>query len=83
MTGKSATTNCSNAPEPIDATEEVYSVELRMLRKIFETSSDLCKGYDWEGFRDACGGIEALKAAHFKAVLTLEEWYNDADDSCR
>jgi hypothetical protein len=64
--------------------ESVYSDELKMLRQVFSTSSDLVMAYRDQDFRDACGGLDVVKELHLAAVRTLETWYDDGDDShCR
>jgi hypothetical protein len=55
------------------------AAEAYLLGKIAETSSDLVKGREWEEFRDACGGMEKLEAAHAEAVHAWEQWHRDSD----
>lgn len=78
----SDSSDCSTADDDFEVSVE--AAELRRLRNVFSASSDLVKAYSWEEFREASGGIEALKEAHSKAVCDLEQWYSDGDDRfCR
>ena len=62
-----------------DKTESIYAAEWYLLRKIAERASDLVKAEHWEEFRDACGGIETLKAKHTEAVAAYEKWLSDGE----
>jgi len=62
-----------------DSEETIYCAEAYLLRKVAETSSDLVKGRGWEEFRDACGGIAKLEAAHSAAVHAWEQWWRDSE----
>ena len=63
-----------------DAETTIYEAELSLLRRVFETSSDLVKARYWEEFREACDGMAALEKAHEKAVHELEQWYSDGSE---
>ena len=52
----------------------VYEEELKLLRKIAETSSDLVNGLGWPDFCEASGGLEKLKEDHAEAVFEYEAW---------
>jgi hypothetical protein len=62
-----------------DKEELIYAAELFLLRRVSTTSSDLIKAREWEEFRDACGGIEAIENDHRQAVVALEQWYRDGE----
>jgi hypothetical protein len=62
-----------------DREEWVYSVELHLLRKIAETSSDMVQGLRWPEFREAAGGQEKLDKAHESALDTYQQWLSDGD----
>lgn len=62
-----------------DREETIYSAELYLLRRIAETSSDMVKARDWEGFRVACGGQEKLDKAHADALNEYEQWLSDGE----
>lgn len=79
-TEHSCASDCSTA---IDATEDVFISELRMLRKVYETSRVLITAYRDHNVCDAFGGLDAIKQAHVVAVRSLEQWHAEADDSCR
>jgi hypothetical protein len=62
-----------------DSEMTIYCAEAYLLGKIAETSSDLVKGREWEEFREACGGMGCLEAAHAAAVRAWEQWHADSE----
>ena len=62
-----------------DSEMTIYCAEAYLLGKIAETSSDLVKGREWDEFREACGGMEKLEAAHAEAVHAWEQWHRDSE----
>lgn len=52
----------------------VYEDEVRLLRKIAETSSDYIKAHVWPEFADHCGGLDAILDRQRQAVLEWETW---------
>ncbi len=63
--------------ELLDDTETVYSAEYYLLKKIWETSSDLVKAKYWKDFCEASGGMQSLADAHERAVQNFEEWIQE------
>lgn len=62
-----------------DRVEDVYAAELMLLRRIASASSDLMKAEHWPEFCEACGGMAALKSAHYDAVAAWEKWHSDSE----
>ncbi len=61
-------------------TEEIISgSELRLLRRIAETSNDMVKARNWAEFLDASGGQERIDNALISAVNEYEQWLLDGD----
>jgi hypothetical protein len=52
----------------------IFDEELKLLRRIAETSDDLLEGESWPEFCEANGGMEALKKSHAEAVLDHRQW---------
>ena len=61
-----------------DSEELISSEELRLLRKVHETASDLTRGFTTIGFSEAYGNGE-LEQAMFTAVLAYEKWLSDEE----
>lgn len=57
----------------------VFEIELKMLKKVFEKSSDLVKAQSWPEFCKIGGGIRNFEHEHSTAVRALEEWYRDGE----
>lgn len=62
-----------------DKQETTYAAELFLLREVASKSSDLVKGREWEEFREACGGMGCLEAAHAAAVRAWEQWHANSE----
>jgi hypothetical protein len=62
-----------------DREETIYSVELHLLRRIAEASSDMLKARHWPEFCDACGGQEKLNTAHADTVAEYNQWLSDGE----
>lgn len=65
---------------PIDSQETVYTAELRLLRKVFEASSDLVLARRDADFAEANGGLAAIESEHARATRELEIWHSESAD---
>ena len=65
--------------DPEDEQTLVYVKEMKLLRKIVETSSDLILARHNKSFRDNCGGIEVIERAHEKAYSEHHSWLSEFD----
>lgn len=63
----------------MDTVEIISVAELRLLRRIAETSNDMVKARNWAEFRDACGGQERIDNALISAVNEYKRWLMDGD----
>lgn len=62
-----------------DKTESICIAEWYLLRQIAERASDLVKGEHWDEFREACGGIDNLKAQARRSRGRYEKWISDGE----
>lgn len=69
----------ASAERMVDRTEMILSAELFLLRRVAETSSDVVKAEHWEELREACGGMEPLRAEHAAAVGAYEKWLSEGE----
>jgi hypothetical protein len=65
--------------EPADRYVLIHEHELKLLRKVFESSSGLVSARTWTEFREISGGIDVFESDHAKSVLELEKWYRDGE----
>jgi hypothetical protein len=63
-----------------DQEESIPCAELRLLRRIAETSSDVVRARNWEEFRQACGGQDHLEKVHAEAVQQYEQWISEGQE---